>query len=416
MKRTIHRSLKRVTRASFSITIAGAACAALAMSFFSCGSTPPALHPTPPEDDGGIPSRYSIVCIIHGDSGYLYHDASGNAYRADEVTLAKMKTVAERNPQAEVFIFHERHRKHLLFFIPRRDGTFYYYRNGSLLAEESYWRDQGQSRFDTETELYNRFRAEGSPGAVRVFMYFGHEIPEYGGLGYDDSYKKRAFTINDLADGLKNITQDSTKVDLVVLSTCFNGTPHVIATLAPYARHIIASPENLHLSYFDLSPFERLDLGLSEADVSGFAKSFARHAFDSLTDELQTTVTVVVYDVDLVQPYVHFVEGIYKRTLTALEEEPKASIEHCDCADDPAYASPGINEGMTVHYRPPRFGRSKNKESHSGWECLRLLKKEVVVRNARPAGLTNLTESIDTDHSPVPPEEPDLRELQQGHK
>ena len=149
-----------------------------------------------------------------------------------------------------------------LLFFPLRDGTFYYYRHGRLLAEESYWRDQGQSRFDPEMELYNRFRAEESPELVRLFLYFGHEIPEFGGAGYDASYKNRTFTVDDLADGLKCITRDSTKVDLVVLSTCFSGTPRTIAALAPYARYVIASPDNLHLSYFDLSPFERLDIGL----------------------------------------------------------------------------------------------------------------------------------------------------------
>jgi len=50
-----------------------------------------------------------------------------------------------------------------------------------------------------------------------------------------------------------------------------------------------------------------------------------------------------------------------------------SSIEHCDCAEDPAYALPGMNEGITVLYRAPRFGRFQHKESHSGWECWRLL-------------------------------------------
>ncbi len=354
--------------------IAGVACAALALLLFSCSSIPPARRATPPEEEGWLPPRYSIVCIIHGDGGYSYHDTDGNAHRADEVTLAKAKTIAEQNTQAEMFIFHERHRKHFMLFFPRRDGTFYYYRNGILIAEESYWRDQGELRFDPEMELYNRFRAEGSPGPASIVMYFGHEIPEFGGEGYDASYRNRTFTIDDLAEGLKSITRDSTKVDLVVLSTCFNGTPHVMEALAPHARYVIASPDNLHLSYFDLSPFERLDIGLPDGDVSGFAKTFAQHAFDRLTEELQTTVTVVVYDIDLVRPFVRSVAAAYDRTLNALNGKTPGSIERCDCAEDPAYALPEISEGVTVLYRPPRFGRLKNKENHSGWECWRLVK------------------------------------------
>ena len=202
-----------------------------------------------------------------------------------------------------------------------RDGTFYYYRYGRLLAEESYWRDQGQSRFDPEMELYDRFRAEGSPDPMRLFLYFGHEIPEFGGAGYDASYKNRTFTVDDLADGLKRIARDSTKIDLVVLSTCFSGTPRTIAALAPYARYVIASPDNLHLSYFDLRPLEQLDIGLREGDVSGFANTFARHAFDRLTEDIQTTVTVAVYDVDRVRGFLRSVDSIYDRALTAVEGE-----------------------------------------------------------------------------------------------
>jgi hypothetical protein len=320
------------------------------------------------------PPMYSIVCIIHGDGGYLYHDTDGNAHEADEVTLAKVKTVAQQNARAEVFIFHEKHRRRFMLFFPRRDGTFYYYRNGSLVAEESYWRDQGESRFDPETELYNRFRAEGLPGKVSIFLYYGHEIPEAGGTGYDASYGNRAFTIADLSEGLNGIARDSTKIDLVVLSTCFNGTPHTMEALAPHARYVIASPDNLHLSYFDPAPLERLDIGLREGDVSEFAKRFARHAFDRLTEELQTTVTVVVYDMELVRPFTRSVADVYDRALISLNGKAPGSIERCDCAEDPGYARPGMRDGVTVLYSPPRFGRSKNKESHSGWECWRLVK------------------------------------------
>jgi hypothetical protein len=173
---------------------------------------------------------------------------------------------------------------------------------------------------------------------------------------------------------LKRITRDSTKVDLVVLSTCFSGTPRTIAALAPYARYVVASPDNLHLSYFDLRPFERLDVGLREGEVSGFANTFAHDAFDRLTEDVQTAVTVVVYDEDRVGGFLHSVDGMYDHALTALKGKTPASIEHCDCADDPAYALPGMNDGITVLYRPARFGPLQHKETHSGWECWRLLK------------------------------------------
>jgi hypothetical protein len=134
---------------------------------------------------------------------------------------------------------------------------------------------------------------------------------------------------------------------------------------------VIASPENLHLSYFDLQPFERLDIGLRDGNISGFAKKFARHAFDRLTTETQTSVTVALYDVDLVQGYMHTVDSVYDHDLTILKDEATANLEHCDCAENPSYMLPGMSEGVDVLYQPPRFGRTKHKQDHSGWECWR---------------------------------------------
>jgi hypothetical protein len=315
-----------------------------------------------------------MVFIIHGDGDYLYHDPQGNAHRADEEALVGATRIALVNPEAEVFIFHERPRKHTLFFFPHRDGRFYYYRHGRLLAKESYWRDQGQSRFDPELALYHRYHAEEQDQLARLFFYFGHEIPEFGGAGYDASYSHRSFTVHDLADGLRRMTPDSAKFDLVVLSTCFNGTPHTITALAPYTRTIVASPENLHLSYLDLHPFEQLDSGLRDGDVAVFAKKFAHHAFDRLTEDIQTAVTVAVYDVDRVQGYLQAVAGVYDSALTTLNERKPGFFEHCDCAEDSAYVLPGMSTGVDVFYRPARFGRSKHKQNHSGWECRRLSK------------------------------------------
>jgi len=275
--------------------------------------------------------------------------------------------------QAEVFIFHQIPRKHTLLFFPRRDGKFYYYRYGQMLAKESY-RRHGSSRFDPEMELYHRFRAGEPTQQMKFFLYFGHEIPELGGEGYDASYPHRMFTVHDLADGLQQITPDSSKFDLIVLSTCFNGTPYTVAALAPYTRILVASPDNLHLSYFNLHPFEQLDVGLRDGDVAGFAKNFARQAFDRLTDDIQTAVTVSVYDMDRVPRYVQSVASVYQHALAALKDQKRGSFEHCDCAEDSAYVLPGMSEGVDVFYRPPRFGRSKHKLTHSGWECLRLLK------------------------------------------
>ena len=262
----------------------------------------------------------------------------------------------------------------MLFLFPVRDGDFYYYRDGRLVTNLSYWRDQGHLRFDPEMELYRRFRADKFNEMVNVFLYAGHEIPESGGVGYDASYPDRPFTVYDLAGGLQRFTQDSGRFDLLVLSTCFGGTPYTIGTLGPFARYIIASPENLHLSYFDLHSLERLDLSVRDGDIPALARQFAQRAFDRLAGDVQTAVSVAVYDVARTQEFLRSVQSAYDQTLTTLKGEAQISLgttEHCDCADLPAYMLPTMNDGVDVLYRPARFGRLKHKQHHSGWECWR---------------------------------------------
>jgi hypothetical protein len=365
---------RSVMGAPHSMLFVSVCCAALAVLLSSCSADLPVQREAQQAEERALAATYSIVCVIHGDGDYLYHDTSGNEYKADEEALAGAKRVAQLNPHAEVFIFHQRPRRHFLLLFPLHDGEFYYYRNGRLIANESYWRDQEQSHFDPEVGLYRRFRADYQREMMSVFLYCGHEIPEVGGAGYDASYPDRTFTVHDLAGGLKDFTRHSARFDLMVLSTCFGGTPHTIGALGSFARYIIASPDNLHLSYFDLRSLERLDLSFRDGDVPAFAKRFAHQAFDLLTRDLQTTVSVAVYDVDRVQEFLHSVHRVYDHTLTTLKEATPASmatIEHCDCADLPAYVLPTMNEGVDVFYRPARFGRSKHKQSHSGWECWR---------------------------------------------
>jgi hypothetical protein len=329
----------------------------------------------PPHDEaviGGGQTRYSLVFIIHGDGDYLYHNARGEARRADEDVLARAQAIAKKLPNAEVTIFHEIARRHVLFLVPRHDGRAFYYRQGQLLGKTSYWRDQGDSRFAPEARLYREFTGAQSNPPVRLFLYFGHELPELNVQGYDASYPERRVTIGDLAEGLRTFTGASGKIDLVVLGTCFGGTPHTIDAIAPYARTIIASPEDLHLSYFDLEPLATLDISPSgDHDITTFAARFARNAFERLTSEVQTAASVVVYDVNATNAFRRSVAGDYDRTLTMANGMP-ASANHCDCADDSTYARPGMSNGLTVLYRAPRFGRMKNDRHHSGWECWRM--------------------------------------------
>jgi hypothetical protein len=360
--------------APYSALFTGIGYVALTLMLSSCSANLPTQRDFHRAPLGSPASPYSIVFVIHGDGDYLYHDTSGTECTADEEALAEAKRIAERNPRAEVFIFHQIPRKHFLFFFPLHDGEFYYYRDGLLIASELYWRDEGQSHFDSEASLYRSFRGNEKGATARLFVYCGHEIPEWGVPGYDASYPDRTFCVDDLADGLKSFAPDSAKFDLMILSTCFGGTPYSIGALGAYSRFIIASPDNLHLSYFDLHPLERLDISLRDGDVHAFAERFAHQSFDRLTGEIHTAVSVSVYDADHVQEYLHAVQGMYNHTLTTLKGENQGSmstLERCDCADIPAYVLPIMNQGVEVLYRPAHFGRSRLKQSHSGWECWR---------------------------------------------
>lgn len=361
---TWYRIIAGVTR-TFSFKRGHVGCVALAVLFAACSSTLPV--PREPVKIGGAAPRYSLVFIIHGDGDYLYHNTAGAARRADEDVLARAQAIALRLPNAEVTIFHQIARRHVLFVVPRHDGHAFYYRHGQLVAKTSYWRDQGDSRFAPEARLYGTYAGAEST-TVRMVLYFGHELPELNLEGYDASYPERRVTIGDFAGGLRSFAGESGKVDLVVLATCFGGSPHTIDTLAPSARTIIASPEDLHLSYFDLEPLVGLGVERDDDDMAAFADNFARHAFDRLSNEVQTAVSVVVYDVNATQAFRASVAGDYDRTLTMANAMP-ASASHCDCADDTAYARFEMSHGLTVLYRAPRFGRLKNDRHHSGWEC-----------------------------------------------
>ncbi|HEX5131939.1 MAG TPA: hypothetical protein VFX92_05575 [Candidatus Krumholzibacteria bacterium] len=361
---TTHRNSARPRPA---LWCARAACVGFGLLAFGCGTTPPVREGAVDESPA-----YTMVFVIHGDGNYHYHDDDGNDHAADRETVAKALAIARDSPRAEVMIFHESERRHVLFFIPRHDGRAYHYRNGRLIAESSYWRDQGVAPFDPEVRLYHAFSAGRPAPPLRLFLYFGHELPELGERGYDVSYPERTVTIDDLADGMEAMAGDSTRFDLVILGTCYGGTPRSIGAIASCARYVVASPDNLHLSYFDLEPLRSLDDVARRGDVASFADHFARNAFMKLSDGVQTGVSVAVYDIDLVHPFVQSVTGTYNEALLATGSRADPPRERCDCAEDARYRLPGIDAGVTMYYRSPRFGRQRTNQEHSGWECWRV--------------------------------------------
>ena len=319
------------------------------------------------------PVRVSVSCrlvyVIHGDGSYLYHDKDGKAYRADEEALKEAISVAENNPSAEVYIFHQR-RRHLI--PPSGDGRFYYYRGGQALVESSYWRGESEHAFEAEGQLFRKYSSGAAPRHT-FFLYYGHQVPEYDGRGYHRSYPGRSFTVQTLSEGLAHFKyQGQEKFDLVLLSTCYSGTPGVIGALCTHARYIIASPENLHLSSINSLLFRRLD-DLQTTDIYSFLKGAVEDAFERLKENTQTVITVALYDTEKVTAYLDSIGERYRAILNEISSPSfRGRFRFSDCAEDLRFLSYGMSEGVDIFYRPPLFGKESEKNTHSGWECLRL--------------------------------------------
>ena len=92
-----------------------------------------------------------------------------------------------------------------MFFFPLRDGEFYYYRNGRLIANESYWRDQEQSRFEPEVELYRRFRVDNQREMVRCSFTMVTKSPSSAARATMHRIRIGRSLLSDLANGIKRL-------------------------------------------------------------------------------------------------------------------------------------------------------------------------------------------------------------------
>jgi hypothetical protein len=274
--------------------------------------------------------------------------------------LERARTAAARNPQAEVFVFHQHGRRGPA----RGNGTLEHYRNGALVSKAGYRRSTGG--LDPEVELYRRLTTAGGPGARRLFLYFGHQIPELPQPRYHESIPRAPLGLQQFADGVAGFLGPGQRFDLAVLSTCNNGTPTMVTVLAPSARYLVASPADLHLSHLPTAALDHLELR-EPLDAGLLAREMAVAAFGELTERVSTIVTVSVYDVDLLAPRIPEAAAELRARLASAGRP----LELCDCAEDPRLAWLAGVEGITIHYRPPRFGRERDKASHSGLECFR---------------------------------------------
>lgn len=310
---------------------------------------------------------YSAIYIIHADADYLFHDENGQALQADEKVLAEARKVGEQAKKGEVFIFHQKQETKILWLFPRKDRLMLHYRNGELVTAGRYSPGKyGENIFEMETKLYSQ-NSTISDSASRVFLYFGHEIPEKGGEGYHQSQKNLVVNAETFSGGVNDFLNGRDDLfELVVLSTCNNGNPQMAKLLHPFSSTLLASPQNLHLSHIDTEALLLLESD-GEIAVGQLATTMAEQTFERLSTSIQTEISLFVYEMDKINGYLSEMDSLHQKHLK--ETDPKHFEENVDCADISLFKDLDFSAGVTGWYRPAKFGRRAGSDSHSGWGC-----------------------------------------------
>lgn len=319
--------------------------------------------------------EYSIIYLIHGDADYLYHDSLGRSRQADEEVLAEAKRLGQKASRGEVFIFHQRPEKKILWLFPQKDRRFYHYRNGILENSISYSPSSESGIFSTESRLLNEHKTGTEGNINNIFLYFGHEIPYSNGLGYHRTIPGIDFNTDNFAKGLrKMLPEGEIPFELTVLSTCNNGSPDMVHAMKPYSQTLLASPQNLHLSHIDTGKLSVLD---QHPDMEGekLASVLANDTYARLSNFIQTVISLTVYDMQQVSKYISETDSLYRQYLNNSPAQETVT-ENTDCTSLPVFGKDSdLTKGVTVWYRPPKFGHKTNKKTHSGWGCKSLGKQ-----------------------------------------
>jgi hypothetical protein len=320
--------------------------------------------PVPPSasDPAGsesVPIEQRVVVIVHGDASYRYHEPDGTAHEADVETLKEAFRAARAMPQSEVFVFHQRPERRLLGLFPRDDGTAYHFRQGRLVRKETYEQER-ERPITVEAEFVREHGASVDSTVFTAALYYGHAVPERRRAGYHRSRPDAEFGIDALAQGLGRLGVGNRPLDALVLSTCDGGTPATVAAHAPYARSILAAPGDLHLSFIDVVLLPAAPL----SSPGAWTQSVAERAFDRLADRTVTGVRLATYDTRRAGPAAR---RLARQAVPDTSASPTGAVLD-DCRR--VLGTAVDTAGVSVWYRSPRFGRSADRESHSGWGCV----------------------------------------------
>ena len=335
--------------------------------FAGCSHTSELIDKYQPEH--GTEVNYSVIYYIHADSDYLYHDPDGKPVRENSEVLAAALDVGEAALSGEVFIYVQRPERKLLGLIPRRSSRFFHYRNGQLINHVKYRHpDKKEDFLATEADLLNQYRSHyRSDNHQNYFLYFGHEIPSENGKGYHRTLPGIEVNTASFANGVQNfLLPDADRFNLVVLSTCNNGTPAMAKRLVPFTDALLASPQNLHLSHFDSGSMALLEKepGITSLQLG---RTMAEKTYQRLEAAVHTTITLGLYDLKAVQPYIHSLNSII--TATKPTDRTARFQDNTDCAEFSFLDSENYRNGVETWYKPARFGRQSGHSTHSGWGC-----------------------------------------------
>jgi hypothetical protein len=358
-----------------------------------------------------------IIYVIHGDGEHGYHDSAGRHHRADEDILEQAKDVGQRAFDSEVLIFHQS-TSWGAGIVGVFEGTFYHYRYGTLQRHKPYYRKDGT--FDTEADLIRRFaapsalvaegvspeKAEKARRIPTVLAYFGHEIPQT--LTSDDD--TATLIVTRFTAGLRNLAVPLWALDssgnvpaptaqgqaarpgrpgpakpygLIILSTCYGGTPRMISALTPLADYAVASPAYLHLSHMDtraLAEVARVDTSTGVSPWKILADTVAAQSFDRLKTKTLTEVTVATYELKTTHPFALSFSKLYAKTYAKTDMRTARSspredsagtrlVVWRDCAVDSKFNDEQAMRGVKLRYRPALFGSTKTTATRSAWQC-----------------------------------------------
>ncbi len=339
----------------------------IGLIFLGCSHTTVLTKKHLPENTAE--ANYSVIYYIHADSDYLYHTPEGNPVRENSDVLETAIEVGKAAHAGEVFIYYKRSEKKILGLFPRKNSRFYHYKNGQLVHLVKYRHpDKKEDFLTTEAQLMHQYRTQDrAEDHQNYFLYFGHEIPSGDKKGYHRSLPGIEVNTNTFAKGVQNfLLFNEDRFELVVLSTCNNGTPEMAELLMPFSDAMLASPQNLHLSHFDSDKMKLLE---SKPEISPLrlGHSMAEQTYERLESTIHTTITIGLYDLEVIQAYINALTS-----LTSANKNLTRSLQfqdNVDCAEINRFQPITYQQGLETWYKPARFGRKSGTSTHSGWGC-----------------------------------------------